>query len=108
LTNHPPLEARELFLHPDRLVPPRELNPEISARTERAILWAMNLHPDERPQDVATFRQALLGDAQPITRPRVSVPAPSLVDLLTSPVELSLMILAGGLLVISLLMTLLR
>jgi serine/threonine protein kinase len=108
LTNHPPLEARELFLHPDRLVAIREINPDISARTERAILWAMNLHPDERPQDVAAFRQALLGDAQPVTRPRVVSPAPSLADLLTSPVELSLMILAGGLLVFSLLMTLLK
>ena len=108
LTNHPPLEARELFLHPERLVPPRELNPEISARTERAVLWAMNLHPDERPQDVAAFRQALLGDAEPITRPRVASPTPSLVDLITSPIELTLMILAGGLILFSLLMTLLR
>lgn len=108
LTNQSPLEARELFLHPERLVPPREINPQISARTERAILWAMNLHPDERPQDVLTFRQALLGDAEPITRPRVKPPTPSLVDLLTSPVELTLMILTGGLLLFSLLMTLLK
>ena len=108
LTNHPPLEARELFLHPERLVPPREMNPEISARTERAVLWAMNLHPDERPQDVAAFRQALLGDAEPITRPRVASPTPSLLDLLTSPIELTLMILAAGLVLFSLLMTLLR
>ena len=108
LTNQPPLEARELFLHPEKLLPPREINPQISARTERTVLWAMNLHPDERPQDVATFRQALLGDAEPITRPRVNPPAPSLIDLLTSPVELTLMILAGGLLLFSLLMTLLR
>ena len=108
LTNHPPLEARELFLHPERLVPPRELNPEISARTERAVLWAMNLHPDERPQDVAAFRQALLGDAEPITRPRVASPTPSLVDLITSPNELTLLILAGGLILFSLLMTLMR
>lgn len=108
LTNQSPLEARELFLHPEKLVPPREINPQISARTERAVLWAMNLHPDERPQDVLTFRQALLGDAEPITRPRVKPPAPSLVDLLTSPVELTLMILTGGLLLFSLLMTLLK
>ncbi len=108
LTNHPPLEARELFLHPERLVAPREMNPEISARTERAVLWAMNLHPDERPQDVAAFRQALLGDAEPITRPRVASPTLSLLDLITSPIELILMILAAGLVLFSLLMTLLR
>src|SRR5512135_273972 len=42
LTNQPPVEARERFLHPDSLVPPTQINPEISPRTERAILWAMS------------------------------------------------------------------
>ena len=30
----------------------------------------MNLHPDERPQSIEAFRQALLGAWDPITRPR--------------------------------------
>jgi hypothetical protein len=37
LTNRAPVEARERFLHPDSLVMPRQLNQEISPRTERAI-----------------------------------------------------------------------
>ncbi|GAG11090.1 unnamed protein product, partial [marine sediment metagenome] len=45
LTNQKPVEARELFLHPDSLIPPRQLSPDISLRTERAVLWAMNLPP---------------------------------------------------------------
>jgi serine/threonine-protein kinase len=44
LTNHPPVEARERFLHPDSLPPLRYYNPDISLRTERSILWAMSLH----------------------------------------------------------------
>ena len=71
LTNQPPVDARERFLHPENLIPPRQVNSDLSSRIERAILWAMNLHPDERPQDIDMFRQALLGNWNPpTTRPR--------------------------------------
>jgi len=69
LTNTPPADARERFLNPDQLILPRQINPDISPRTERAILWAMSLHPDDRPQTVDIFRESLLGNYQPITRP---------------------------------------
>jgi serine/threonine-protein kinase len=108
LTNTRPVEARELFLHPENLIPPRQLNPDISLRTERAILWAMNLHPEDRPQDVETFRQALLGDWNPVTRPRASLPGPSIVDLVSSPTELTLIWVSAGLVLLSLLFTLVR
>jgi serine/threonine-protein kinase len=106
LTNHAPLEARERFLHPDSLLPPRQFNPDISLRTERAILWAMSLHPDDRPQDVETFRQGLLGSWDPITRPRAPLPTPTLADLVSSPVERTLIWLSAGLLLLSLVLTL--
>src|SRR5512147_1823987 len=61
LTNEAPADARKRFLHPESLVPPRQINPAVSPRTERAVLWAMSLHPDERPDTVNEFRQALLG-----------------------------------------------
>jgi serine/threonine-protein kinase len=108
LTNHSPVEARELFLNPTAMTPMRQINPNISQRTERAIQWAMNLHPDERPQDVETFRRALLGDWDPVTRPRAPLPPPSLADLVSSPVERSLIWIVGGLLLISLAITLMR
>lgn len=108
LTNHPPVEARELFLHPDALTPPRQLNPDISQRTERAILWAMNLHPDERPQSVELFKQALLGDWDPGSKPRAPLPAPSLADLVTSPAERALIMISGALILFSLAATLIR
>src|SRR5262249_14680391 len=34
-------------------------NPAVSVNTEQAVRWAMELHPDDRPPDVATFREAL-------------------------------------------------
>jgi serine/threonine-protein kinase len=108
LTNHAPPEARELFLDPQGFLPPRQLNPNISPRTERCILWAMSLHPDERPQDVESFRRALLGDWDPVTRPHMSMPAPSLADLVSSPIERTLLLLTGLLLLVSLGVTLIR
>jgi len=64
LTNHPPVDAKQRFLRPDCLPAPRELNPQLSPRTEKAILWAMAMHPNDRPASVAEFRQALLGGEQ--------------------------------------------
>lgn len=106
LTNNPPEEARDRFLNPGLLIPPRDHNPSISPRTERAILWAMRLHPDERPQNVEQFRQALLGDWNPVKQPRRTMPIPTLVDLLSSPVERVLIWISLALLFISLIVTL--
>ncbi|MBI5963530.1 MAG: serine/threonine protein kinase [Chloroflexi bacterium] len=61
LTNEPPAEARKRFLDTRSLTRPRELNPAISIHVEKAILWAMSLHPDDRPKNVSEFRDALVG-----------------------------------------------
>lgn len=106
LTNTKPVEARELFLHPELLTPPRQINPDISLRTERAILWAMKLHPEERPQNVEEFKQALLGDWNPVTRPHAPLPTPSVVDVVSSPTEMALIWVSAGLVLISLILTL--
>jgi serine/threonine-protein kinase len=60
LTGQPPPAAQEHFLNPGTLVPPRQLNPAISAQVEQAILQALSIHPDRRPQSVAEFGQLLL------------------------------------------------
>ncbi|MCJ7702261.1 MAG: serine/threonine protein kinase [Anaerolineales bacterium] len=106
LTNQAPREARDRFLKPGLLTAPRDLNPSIGPRTERAILWAMNLHPDERPQTIDQFRQALLGDWNPVSRSNRLMPTPTLVDLLTSPMERFLLWFSLGLLFVSLIATL--
>jgi serine/threonine protein kinase len=71
LTNTPPLDARQRFLHPESLPLPRKLNPGISPRTERAILWAMELHPDDRPETAEDLRQFLLGTRELPARPQI-------------------------------------
>jgi serine/threonine-protein kinase len=59
LTNQPPADAKLRFLNPEVLQPPSELNPHIAPSTERAILAAISMHPNERPQAVAEFRDML-------------------------------------------------
>jgi len=108
LTNQQPVDARERFLHPENLVLPRQINPAISQRTERSILWAMGLHPDERPQTVEEFRQSLLGDYIPTTRTQFSRPTVRLRDYLTTKPEKYLAMTAMLLIGISLLATLLK
>jgi serine/threonine protein kinase len=108
LTNTRPVEARELFLRPDILVPARQINPDISLRTERAIAWAMSLHPEDRPQDMEEFRNALLGNWNPVTKPRAPLPTPSMADLVSSPTEMALIWITAGLVLISLVLTLIQ
>ncbi len=108
LTNSPPAEARERFLNPTCLTPPRQINPAISPQVEKAVLWAMNLHPDERPQDMGVLRKALLGNwSSPVTQ--VRKPAnPGLRDVFRSPGEQTLIWITLGLAIFSLIVTLVR
>jgi serine/threonine protein kinase len=59
LTNQPPADVKQRFLKPDSLPSPRSLNPRLSPRIERAILRALEMHPDQRPASVAEFRADL-------------------------------------------------
>jgi len=110
LTNEPPADARKRFLNPESLVPLRQINPDLSPRTERAILWAMSLHPDERPATIDEFRQALLGFTEVPTLPisgRRARPQP-VWDYLAHAPEAMLAWSAGVLFLVSLLLTLVR
>jgi len=109
-TNEPPAEARKRFLDTRSLLPPHELNPAISARTERAILWAMALHPDERPASVQILREALLGNRE---IPESSAhPGPlansPIFSVFSDTTELIIGYAALGLFLIGLLVTLMR
>jgi serine/threonine-protein kinase len=106
LTNTPPMEARERFLNPHMGVQMREINPDISPRTERAIEWALSLHPDHRPDSMIRFRDALIGNWNPESRPRATMPAPSFVDVISSSKERNLIWASAGLLILSLIATL--
>ncbi len=69
LTNKPPLEAKQRFLRPHGLKSLRELNSDINPELEQAVLWAMALHPDDRPEDVGAFREALTFGRPPVSGP---------------------------------------
>jgi serine/threonine protein kinase len=62
-----PPEAKQRFLNPDSLIPLRHQNPRVSPEIETTILWAMALHPDDRPPTVEEFRNALFGNNPPPT-----------------------------------------
>ncbi len=62
LTGQPPADAKQRFLRPGSLIPPREINARVSARTERAILAAIAQHPDDRPPTVDALRELLFAD----------------------------------------------
>jgi eukaryotic-like serine/threonine-protein kinase len=103
LTNTPPTDARERFLHPSSLPMPRTLNPAISPRTERAILWAMELHPDDRPASDEDFRQILIGTRELPPRPQTNVRVHhSFRQLIKGKPERALLWLSAGLLIVSL------
>lgn len=110
LTGESPADARKRFLQSESLIPLRQINSAISQRTERAVLWAMSLHPDERPQSVDEFRKALLGYRESPTLPlptRHMRPEP-VSDYLANPPEATLAWSAAVLLLVSLLATLAR
>ena len=110
LTNEAPADARKRFLQPDSLVPLRQINSEVTQRTERAVLWAMSLHPDERPASIDEFHQSLLGNRDiPILSGLGRRERPQSVwDYLSSTPEATMAWGATVLLLISLLATLAR
>jgi serine/threonine protein kinase len=58
------------------LRPPRELNPHISRSLNDAIMWAMGMKVDERPQSVSEFLRALR-QFVPIPRRQSQRPSPA-------------------------------
>jgi serine/threonine-protein kinase len=102
------MDARERFLHPEIMGLPRQINPGISMRTERAILWAMGLHPNERPQTIEEFRQALLGDYIPSTRTQHTHPLVKVQDYFKTKPEKYMMLAVVVMLGISLIVTMMH
>jgi len=105
LTCQPPLDARQRFLQPENQTTPRRINPSISLRTEKAILWAMELHPDLRPDSIETFRHYLFGTKELPTRPMTRPMRIRTLDVLLEPPESILFGISAVLLLISLIAT---
>lgn len=62
LVGVPPASAKERFLKPAGLRAPHTVNPDISVSLSEAIMWAMEMHPDDRPESAQMLRQALAGE----------------------------------------------
>jgi eukaryotic-like serine/threonine-protein kinase len=60
LTHQQPLDAKQRFLNPSALLSPRAINPKISPQTDRALMAALALHPDQRPHSIDEFHDMLL------------------------------------------------
>jgi serine/threonine protein kinase len=107
LTNHPPPEAKERFLRPQVLLPPRELNPALDVEVERAVLWSIGLHPDERPATASQLKDALLAAPSAVPSATASPQAAwmAYLDRLT-PLDRTLAIVLGACVLIALLATL--
>ena len=73
LTGKAPADAKERFLKPGSLLPPRNINPDISPQTERSVLLAMAMHPDQRPSNVTELHTMLFS-----TSMSSGTPAPTL------------------------------
>jgi len=108
LTNEPPAEARKRFLDTRSLTRPREINPRISSHVERAILWAMSLHPGDRPNNVIQFRDALLGKLESPERTDLPQSSFDIPTLSIFPEEQTAVYAALGLFLLGLITTLLR
>ncbi len=61
LTNSSPPDAKSRFLNPRSLQPPEAINEEVSRHVSEAIMWAMEMHPDQRPTSVEAFYQVFNG-----------------------------------------------
>lgn len=114
LTNRPPADAKQRFLNPESLSPPSTFNPRISPSVERAILAAVSMHPDERPQTISEFRDMLHTGSLIWSWSTVEA-TPSLLSLVIESTDWEralrenrdLMLVAVGLLAASLIVTLL-
>lgn len=99
LTGQPPADAKQRFLKPGSLIPPRDINPRIAPRTERAILAAISQHPDDRPATIAAFRALLFADNT------TGAEAPARADVSTRNLWRDLMAAHGPLVVTAALLT---
>lgn len=106
LTDVPPPDARYRFLNPGVLRPPHLINHQVKPSVSAAIMWAMEMHPDERPSSIAEFRLVLEGKA---SRPLKGYAPPMPVTFWSAILENRFpLLIAGGLFILAILITLLR
>ncbi|MEM7345473.1 MAG: serine/threonine-protein kinase, partial [Chloroflexota bacterium] len=65
LTNEPPPDAKTRYVRGNSQgeLTIRAINPQVSAQTERGVLHALGLHPEDRPDNIQQFRRELFTGA---------------------------------------------
>ena len=63
LTCQEPPSANSRFLQADIFQPPQVVNPHLSPHLNSCLIWAMQLHPNERPVSVINWQTHLQNDA---------------------------------------------
>lgn len=65
LTNKAPPDAKTRYIQAKQQAQLniRDINPDVSLQTEQAILHALGLHPEDRPDNIEQFREELLSNA---------------------------------------------
>lgn len=84
LTSKAPPDAKARFLNPRALQSPYEANPDIRRSVSDAVLWAMEMHPDDRPKSVDELRQVLFGRERRPKKDRESIAAPPFFEALVA------------------------
>jgi len=105
LTNTPPADAKARFLNPRVLKPPHVLNPDITPIVSEAVLWAMEMHPDDRPEAVMSFYMAFTGQGRRPGAPVETTDGKVLLDALQA--NWILLAVVFGLFFVALLLTIL-
>lgn len=110
LTNEPPAEAKVRFLNAKSLPMIRDINPHVSARIERAVHWALGLHPEDRPLELGAFQDALysgiidIPDRLPDFVPEL--PIELWAQTLSDPIQRNMTLIAGLLIILAIVSTL--
>jgi serine/threonine-protein kinase len=105
LSGQRPPEAKARFLNPNVLRPLHIVNNNVSSGLSDAVHWALEMHPDDRPESVHKWRGALTGSG----RPREQVEDQELDVSLTKALQanVALVILAICLLLLAVILTIL-
>lgn len=82
LTNTPPPDAKSRFLNPGMMRSLNAINKHVSANVSDAVLWAMEMHPDDRPERIELFRKVLMGESRRPPRGQNKLAEPDLAEAL--------------------------
>lgn len=104
LSDSSPPDAKARFLNPGKMKPVHLVNKRVSLHVSDALAWALEMHPDDRPETVEQFSRVLTGERSRPSTDGMAANRPGLADAIRS--NRVIFMLALGLLIIAILATL--